>query len=195
MIPVCSIPTQTRHFIYPSLPTRDRRRQRREANLWVLDPTHTHFPERLLILRRDRGQENINFPCLADHEQDCDWQPYPVDPLLLLICDDCTLVVLDVADKLFNITKYLLFEKHPRERRRISLTHLIYCVCVCCHPIYSGRRACGRTSRSHTGGSSHGIPPPSFCGACLNFSREKDSAVHFPRRPKPVDPGSSVGTS
>ena len=25
--------------------------------------------------------------------------------------------------------------------------------------------------------------PPSFCGACLNFSREKDSAVLFPCRP------------
>ena len=24
--------------------------------------------------------------------------------------------------------------------------------------------------------------PPSFCGACLNFSREKDSAIPFPRR-------------
>ena len=23
----------------------------------------------------------------------------------------------------------------------------------------------------------------SFCGACLNFSREKDSAIPFPRRP------------
>ena len=30
------------------------------------------------ILRRDRGQGNIHFPCSADHEQDC--QPYPVDP-------------------------------------------------------------------------------------------------------------------
>ena len=30
------------------------------------------------ILRRERGQENINFPYSADHEQD--WQPYPVDP-------------------------------------------------------------------------------------------------------------------
>ena len=28
------------------------------------------------ILRRERGQENINFPCSADDEQD--WQPYPV---------------------------------------------------------------------------------------------------------------------
>ena len=35
----------------------------------------------------------------------------------------------------------------------------------------------GRTSRGHTGGRSHRIlHPPSFCGACLNFSREKDSA-------------------
>ena len=30
------------------------------------------------ILRRERGQENIIFPCSADHEQN--WQPYPVDP-------------------------------------------------------------------------------------------------------------------
>ena len=31
----------------------------------------------------------------------------------------------------------------------------------------------GRTSRGHTGGRSHRIShPPSFCGACLNFSRE-----------------------
>ena len=30
------------------------------------------------ILRREREQRNIHFPCSADHEQD--WQPYPVDP-------------------------------------------------------------------------------------------------------------------
>ena len=42
----------------------------------------------------------------------------------------------------------------------------------------------GRTSRGHTGGRSHGIfHPPSFCGMCPNFSREKDSAIPFPRRP------------
>ena len=33
-------------------------------------------------LRRERKQENINFPCLADHEQD--WQPYPSLSILLL---------------------------------------------------------------------------------------------------------------
>ena len=30
------------------------------------------------ILRRERGQGNIIFPCSADHEQH--WQPYRVDP-------------------------------------------------------------------------------------------------------------------
>ena len=30
------------------------------------------------ILRHERGQGNIIFPCSADHVQD--WQPYPVDP-------------------------------------------------------------------------------------------------------------------
>ena len=29
------------------------------------------------ILRRERGQGNINFPCSADDEHD--WQPHPVD--------------------------------------------------------------------------------------------------------------------
>ena len=38
-----------------------------------------------IILRRERGQENINFPCSADHEQG--WQPYPVDPYFCYMCD------------------------------------------------------------------------------------------------------------
>ena len=59
----------------------------------------------------------------------------------------------------------------------------IMCVWVCCHPIYSGRQTCGRTSRGHTGGISHRIYPPSFCGACLNIYREKDTAVPLSRRP------------
>ena len=35
------------------------------------------------ILRRERGKGNIHFPFSADHEHD--WQPYPVDSLLLLL--------------------------------------------------------------------------------------------------------------
>ena len=29
-----------------------------------------------------------------------------------------------------------------------------------------------------------GFHPPSFCSACLDFSREEDSAVPFSRRPR-----------
>ena len=36
------------------------------------------------ILRRERGQGNIKFPCSADNEQD--WQPYPVDPYSCYMC-------------------------------------------------------------------------------------------------------------
>ena len=41
------------------------------------------------ILRHARGQGNIQFPCLTDHEQD--WQPYPVD-LYSAICHDHTYI-------------------------------------------------------------------------------------------------------
>ena len=37
------------------------------------------------ILRRERGQGNIDIPCSADHVQD--WQPYPVDPYSCYMCD------------------------------------------------------------------------------------------------------------
>ena len=57
------------------------------------------------------------------------------------------------------------------------------CVCVV-FPFILDIKFVERTSRGHTGGRSHRIShPPSFCGACLNFSREKDSAIPFPRRP------------
>ena len=57
------------------------------------------------------------------------------------------------------------------------------CVCVFFRSILDIKFV-GRTSRGHKGGRSHRISHPlSFCGACLNFSREKDSAIPFPRRP------------
>ena len=34
------------------------------------------------ILRHERGQGKVDFPCSADHEQN--WQPYPVDHSLAL---------------------------------------------------------------------------------------------------------------
>ena len=46
------------------------------------------------ILRRERGQGNIHFPCSADYEQD--WQPYPVDTYPCFMWDHtCTLILVD----------------------------------------------------------------------------------------------------
>ena len=52
----------------------------------------------------------------------------------------------------------------------------LYPVCVCIFfPFILDIKFVGRTSRGHTGGRSHRIShPPSFCGACLYFFREKD---------------------
>ena len=58
----------------------------------------------------------------------------------------------------------------------------IYNECVCVFfPFILDIKFVGRTSRGHTGGRSHRISHSPFCGACLNFSREKDSAIPFPR--------------
>ena len=65
-------------------------------------------------------------------------------------------------------------------------TAVIMCVCCVCvfFPSILDIKFVGRTSRGHTGGRSHRIfDPPSFCGACLDFCREKDSAIPFPRQP------------
>ena len=65
--------------------------------------------------------------------------------------------------------------------------NLCVCVCVCVcvfFPFILDIKFVRRTNRGHTGGRSHRIfHPPSFCGACHNFSREKDSAIPFSRRP------------
>ena len=62
---------------------------------------------------------------------------------------------------------------------------IVVCVCVCVcvfFPFILDIKFVGCTSRGYTGGRSRRISHPhSFCGACLNFSREKDSAfLSFP---------------
>ena len=42
------------------------------------------------ILRRERGQGNIHFPCSADHVQG--WQPYPVDDTLAICVPILTMI-------------------------------------------------------------------------------------------------------
>ena len=47
-------------------------------------------------------------------------------------------------------------------------------------PIHSGHQV----RWTYQPGSHRIFHPPSFCGACLNVSREKDSAIPFPHRPR-----------
>ena len=63
---------------------------------------------------------------------------------------------------------------------------LLRCVLCVFFPFILDVKFVGCTSRGHyTGGRPHIFShPPSFCGACLCYSREKDSAVPFPRRPR-----------
>ena len=70
-------------------------------------------------------------------------------------------------------------------RRAQSKTWGCVRVCACVvFPFILDMKFVGCTSRVHTGGRSHRtFYPPSFCDACLNFSRKNDSAIYFPRRP------------
>ena len=72
-------------------------------------------------------------------------------------------------------------ENNKKQQPRCLCSRL----CVCFLPIHSGHQVRWTYQPGgHSGGRSHGIPhPPSFCGTCLNFSREKDSAIPFPCRP------------
>ena len=90
-----------------------------------------------------------------------------------------------LSSHLFCTFDYLWTHQPGSHRRKVApdfstLLLLRYaCVCACVFfPFILGIKFVGRTSRGHTGGRSHRIfHPPSFCGARLNFSREKDSAA------------------
>ena len=85
--------------------------------------------------------------------------------------------------KMLDRAFYMLFEAFRQYRIIAIIVVRTMCVCVF-FPSILDIKFVGRTSRGHTGGRSHRIfNPPSFCGACLDFCREKDSAIPFPRRP------------
>ena len=56
------------------------------------------------ILRREHGQGNIIFPCLADHKQD--WQPDPVDPYICYMCDHTYIHTMIINDKNKNVCMF-----------------------------------------------------------------------------------------
>ena len=57
------------------------------------------------------------------------------------------------------------------------------CVCFFSHSFWTSSSLDVPAGVTQEEGHTHRIShPPSFCGACLNFSREKDSAIPFRRR-------------
>ena len=135
------------------------------------------------IPRHVRGQGNIHFPCSADHEPD--WQPYPVDPYSA-VCDDYTYIILKPTG--IQIATKPLPDSTNREHRKyigvkntksLSTNYSFYSlwsvglcvVCVVILFILDVRFVdipAGVTQEE---------------GHSFNFSREKDSAIPFPRGP------------
>ena len=105
------------------------------------------------------------FFCPADHVPD--WQPR---------------VLLGMVEaRSVNVKKTTTT---TRAKKHDKTEDTVCSVCCVFFPSILDIKFVGRTSRGHTGGRSHRIfNPPSFCGACLDFCREKDSAIPFPRRP------------
>ena len=90
------------------------------------------------ILRRVRGQENINFPLSGDHEQD--WQPHPVDPYSA-ICDDHTHMHITrqgIYIHTYNMCKTKAISFRHFNFNMAKCTDSVCCVCFL--PIHCGHQ-------------------------------------------------------
>ena len=164
------------------------------------------------ILRHARGQGNVHFPCSADHEQDWQPYPVdPYSELYVMTIHTYYTRHYTVDPKLpplGNPFKYHVEEDLSLQPiYEITVVHYYYIVfgcrttlflfCFCCFSVVPACVCvCVFSSHSFWTSSSLDVPagvtqeeghrifnPPSFCGACLDFCREKDSAIPFPRRP------------
>ena len=93
-----------------------------------------------------------------------------------------------IIRKNWNVTEKISLAPVVRMTRinREVYRNFFYCVCVrvfVFFPFILDIKFVGRTTRGRTGRSHRISHPPSFCGACLYFSRERDPAVPFPRQP------------
>ena len=84
---------------------------------------------------------------------------------------------------LLIIWRYRLFRVFSYHCRFLLVWRVsVLCACLFL-PFILDIKFVTRTSRGRKGRSHINFRTPSFCGAWLNFSREKDSAIPFPRRP------------
>ena len=76
--------------------------------------------------------------------------------------------------------------KNPVWPRLVRPTNLMSRMCFCVfssHPFWTSSSLDVPAGVTQEKGHTGFFHPPSFCGACLDFCREKDSAIPFPRRP------------
>ena len=81
------------------------------------------------ILRRERGQGNIHFPCSANHVQD--WQTYPVDSYFCYKCDHTYIYTYIHTCTSYSVWKYRLYKQatvHGVYRLYIQAT--VYRLCI-----------------------------------------------------------------
>ena len=70
------------------------------------------------LLRHERGQVNIPFPCSAEYEQN--WQPYPVDPYFCYMCACVTIHKYSIISIYINGTvPFFLLQ---------GAVYLLYCI-------------------------------------------------------------------
>ena len=98
------------------------------------------------ILRSERGEGNIIFPCSADHDQE-DWQPYPLDPyscyILCVTIRTTALTFFFYEDYIFWILlvpksahetrgtgRLFFFSRHSEMLYKSLNSYLGACVCV-----------------------------------------------------------------
>ena len=106
-------------------------------------------------------------------------------PLVAMQVDDLSIISLS------STFSFFLFKAKKRISVITSSGIVFYCLkkdCFFCFSFILDIKFVGRTSRGRTGGRSNMIFHPLSlcgavrCGACLNFSREEDSAIPFPRQ-------------
>ena len=100
------------------------------------------------ILRHERGQGNIHFPCSADHVQD--WQPYPVGPYSCYMCDHTYIHTLDQCSITLAptataaaISSLGMFSPYiPSTRRRWAVLYRSDAIVVLVRGCYGGHGSC-----------------------------------------------------
>ena len=113
------------------------------------------------ILRRERRQGNIVFPCSADHVQG--WQPYPVDPYSCYMCNDT----------------YMYYFLYRGDHCRVGMTEFLGPIGGLCLRVFPSARKYSRVpERTRYTATTKSNAFPSHHGALLLLYRRDNFNCH-----------------